>query len=134
MTRGDMRDEIDFELLSNEVVASSNRVLTNVFSDDSFFVPGRPQFVSFRGMVLNEFNEFEVRWLPDRIHWFVNASLVREETTGIPDEPMTVRLNLWAPSESFPDAFDPALQPVVNADENRAFFYEVDFVEVRQAK
>lgn len=126
-TRGGVRDEIDFELLTND--SANNRVLTNVFKADGFNVPGRPQFVS--GASLTEFNELEVDWFSDRIRWKVNGRVVREELDRIPDQPMTIRLNFWAPAADFPEAFDASLRPASSARDNQIFFYEVDYVEIR---
>ncbi|MFQ5599259.1 MAG: glycoside hydrolase family 16 protein [Candidatus Krumholzibacteriia bacterium] len=126
-----VRDEIDFELLSNDIVADRGRVLTNVFDDADFSIPGDTSFVSVPGLDLTAFNEFEIQWLPDRIQWRVNGSLVREEFDTLADAPMTVRLNFWAPGASFAAAYDPDLQPASTPEGNEVFFYEVDFVEIR---
>lgn len=127
-----VRDEIDFELLSNDVLASRERVLTNVFNDDDFSSGGHAVFVSLPGLDLTDFNVFEIAWLPDRVRFLVNGTLVREETHDVPDAPMSIRLNLWAPDGTFAPAYDPALQPDCDPADNRAFFYEVDYVEVRR--
>jgi beta-glucanase (GH16 family) len=132
-TRADIRDEIDFEILTRDVINGRSTILTNLFEDDPFSVPGLPRFAAVPGSGLAEFNELEIDWMPDRVRWLVNGELVREETARIPDEPVTVRLNFWAPADTFADAFDSALQPAASPAQNRAFFYEVDFVEVRQA-
>lgn len=131
VTQNGTHDEIDVELLTNDI--GVNRVLTNVFNDDDFSVPGRPQFVTPPGLVLTQFNLYEFEWLPDRVRWKINGQVVREEFSNLPDQPMPVRLNLWAPTADFADAFNAALQPASTASANQRFFYEVDFVEVRQA-
>ena len=126
------RDEIDFELLSNDAVASSERVLTNVFDDDDFSQPGDKQFANVAGLDLFQFHEYEIRWFPDRIEWYVDAALVRTESGTVPHDPQNVRLNFWAPDSDFGDAFDAALQPAIDEAENQVWYYEVDFVEVRR--
>jgi beta-glucanase (GH16 family) len=133
-TRGGVRDEIDFELITNDGARGDRRILTNAFDDDPFSVAGQPRFATLPGPDLTQFNELEIQWLPDRVRWLVNGTAVREETTRIPDEPMSVRLNFWAPSRDFADAFDDALTPVASANRNQSFFYEVDFVEVRRVQ
>jgi hypothetical protein len=49
-TRGGVRDEIDFEILTNDV--ARQRILTNVFDNDPFSVPGLVQFVPLAGQGL----------------------------------------------------------------------------------
>jgi hypothetical protein len=123
-------DEIDFELLSNDVVASQERVLTNVFDDADFSLPGDPVFANVSGLDLTAFNTYRVEWYPDRIDWFVNNVKVRTETDIVPNADQRVRLNFWAPDTSFADAYDASLQPVADAENNDVYFYEVDWVQV----
>ena len=128
----DRRDEIDVELLSNDLVASEERILTNVFEDDDFSQSGAKAFAPVAGLDLSAFNTYAVRWLPDRVKWFVNGALVREETTPVPDDPMNVRLNFWAPDMFFVEAYDASLQPAAAEQDNETYFYEVDYVEIRR--
>ena len=65
----DRRDEIDIELLSNDLVASEERVLTNVFEDDDFSQPVAKAFAPVAGLDLSAFNTYTVRWSPDRVEW-----------------------------------------------------------------
>jgi hypothetical protein len=126
------RDEIDFELLSNDLVAARERVLTNVFDNDDFSQPGDKAFVDVAGLDLDAFHVYRVRWLADRVQWFVDGALVREELGTVPDDPMNVRLNLWAPDASFVEAYDASLQPATTPEENEVFFAEMDWVEIRR--
>ena len=128
-TASGTHDEIDFELLTNDL--GLDRVLTNVFDDDTFDLPGLPSFASRPGLVLTDFNEFQVNWLPDRVVWKINGQIVREQLTHVPDAAMTIRLNLWAPAAGFTAAYNAALMPTANAESNQTFFYEVDYVEVQ---
>ncbi|MFQ5670114.1 MAG: M14 family zinc carboxypeptidase [Acidobacteriota bacterium] len=129
---GTVRDEIDFELLTNDVTAGRQRVLSNVFNNEPFTVPGDAAFLPAPGLDLLSFNVFEIRWWPDRVEWWVNGSRLRTEADTVPGGPLSVRLNLWAPGTEFPDAFDISLQPTASPGENRTFFYDVDWVEVRR--
>ena len=130
VTNGVIRDEIDFELLTNDINDGNPRVLTNVFDDDDFSQPGDKAFATVAGLDLTEFNTFRIALLPDRVQWFVNGQLVREEVDTVPDQDMTVRLNLWAPDAFFAEAFDATLQPAASSGENETFFYDVDFVTI----
>ena len=109
-------NEIDFEFLTNDVsnteTGASPRVLTNVFADDPPGI-GDPAFINVDNLDLTEFNTFRFEWLPDEIRWFVNGSLIRTEAafTGdldvnIPEIPMNLHLNFWAPADDFAAAFD----------------------------
>ncbi len=125
-------DEIDFELLSNDVVAAQERVLTNVFDDDDFSQPGDPVFANVARLDLTAWHVYEIRWTATRIEWYVDSALVRVETETVPDEPQNVRLNFWAPDMFFTAAYDAALQPAAAPEDNEVYYYEVDFVEVRR--
>ncbi|MBE9067361.1 family 16 glycosylhydrolase [Leptolyngbya cf. ectocarpi LEGE 11479] len=135
-------NEIDFEFLTNDVnnaeAGSPPRVLTNVFANDP---PGRgdPAFINIDNLDLTEFNTFRIEWLPDKVRWFVNGNLIRTESasTGdldvnIPETPLNLHLNLWAPAADFADAFDNSLQPAFSLATDQSFFYEIDFVQVEQ--
>jgi hypothetical protein len=125
-------DEIDFELLSNDVVGEQERVLTNVFDDADFSQPGDPVFANLPGLDMTEWHVYEIRWTAGRIEWLVDSALVRVETDTVPNEPQNVRLNFWAPDMFFTAAYDPALQPAAAPENNEIYYYEVDFVEVRR--
>lgn len=129
---GAVRDEIDVELLTNDVAAGRPRLLTNLFEDDGFGVAGNLRLVAPPGFDATHWNEYEIQWLPDRVRWLLNGALVREETGTVPDDPASVRLNFWAPSETFAKAYDASLQPAATPEENRTFFYEIDSVDVRR--
>lgn len=129
-TRAGVRDEIDFEILTNDVALGRPRILTNLFDNDPFSVAGGVQFATVGGVQWTDFNELEIQWLPDRVRWLVNGAIVRDDTAKIPDEPMSVRLNVWAPGSDFGDAFDARVRPATSARDNQSFFYDVDFVEI----
>jgi len=126
------RDELDFELLSNDLVERRDRVLTNAFDDDDFAQPGDKQFAALPGAGLDTFHVYQIRWLPDRVEWRVDGVLLRTETGTVPDAPMSIRLNFWAPDEGFSEAFDASLQPVATPGANEPFAYEIDWVEIRR--
>ena len=123
-----IRDEIDFELLSNDL--GDEMIFTNVFEDDDFSSPGDFAHLAVQDLDLTQFAEYEIRWLPDRVQWYVDGLLIREELDTLPDDPSEVRLNLWAPDMFFTQAFDAALQPAATAAANQEFELEIDFVEV----
>ncbi len=123
-----VRDEIDFELLSADL--GDEMIFTNVFDDDDFGQAGDFVHSSAPGIDLTQFVEYEIRWLGDRIQWYIDGALVREELGTVPGDPSEIRLNIWAPDASFPQAFDAALQPAATAGANQQYELEIDFVEV----
>jgi hypothetical protein len=123
-----IRDEIDFELLSNDL--GDEMLFTNVFDDDDFSAPGDFVHASVVGLDPTQFTLYEIRWLPDRVQWYVDALLIREELATLPDDASEIRLNIWAPDEFFVQAFDAALQPATTAGTNQEYEIEIDFVSV----
>jgi beta-glucanase (GH16 family) len=128
-----VRDEIDFELLSNQATgAATNDPFTNYWNDEPFSDPGDGDFVDVAGLNLTQFQDYKVEWTPQHIKWFVNNQLVRTQTTNVPDDPMQLHVNLWAPDSSFADAFNAALVPAATADANQRYSVQVDHVEVNR--
>ncbi len=122
-----VRDELDFELLSNQI-NNGNQPLTNVYNEEGFGTPGNPQFVP--AVDLTQYQNYRIDWTPDAVRWYVNDNLVRTETTLVPDDPMAVHANLWAPDAGFGDAFNASLQPAPNAGANQQYKAQIDFIEV----
>jgi hypothetical protein len=129
----DVRDEIDFELLSNQAVgAATQDPFTNYWNDEPFSDPGDGQFVNVAGLDLTQFQDYKVEWTPQAMKWYVNNQLVRTQTTNVPDDPMKLHFNLWAPDSSFADAFNAALQPATTPGANQTYTVQVDHVEVNR--
>ena len=125
---GTVRDEIDIEVLTNDL--GGNRFLTNVYNDDTFNGAGDVAFVTIPGFDMTAWNSYEILWLPDRIQWSLNGSLVRERITSVADHPSEIRLNFAAPDAGFASAYNSALQPATSAGANQQFLLEIDYVRV----
>jgi hypothetical protein len=133
VTRNVVRDEIDYELLSNQATgAATNDPFTNFWNDKPTSDPGNAQFVDVAGLNLTQFQTYKVDWSPQRIKWYVNNQLVRTQTTGVPDDPMKLHFNLWAPDSSFADAFNAALTPAATPGANQTYTVQIDHVEVNR--
>ena len=130
--RGNVRSEIDFELLSNDL--ATQRIFTNVFNRENFSQPGNFEHISVPGLQLDRWNVYEIRWFPSMIEWHVNGTPVRTVQSGIPQSKMEVRINLWGPDETFPQAFSASLQPDASPQNNRTFRLQVDYVTVSQLR
>lgn len=132
-----VRDEIDFELISNQAVGPTptQDPFTNYWNEGPFTGPGAAgagQFHNVAGLDLTQFQNYKVEWTPQAMKWYVNNNLVRTQTTGVPDDPMKLHFNLWAPDSSFADAFNGALAPAATAGANQRFTLQVDHVEVNR--
>jgi hypothetical protein len=127
-------DEIDFEYLSN--LRPNNLLLTTWndwngrwgyndgihHSESKVNVP----FLNWLG-----WNTYKIRWLPDRIEWLVNDVLCYSSTRALPNDAMSLRLNIWAPDSSWTAAYDATLKAAPSASTNTDYYYDVDWVEVK---
>lgn len=137
-----LADEIDFEFLSKQINASSptsDPVLMTTWNNyrtdgSNFWDPNVHSSVStnIAGLNLAEFNTFKIRWLPDRVQWYVNNIPVRTALHAVPDVPAPIRANFWAPGTEWQDAYAATLQPTANAASNVSQFYDVDSIAVRR--
>ncbi|MEM8784214.1 MAG: family 16 glycosylhydrolase [Planctomycetota bacterium] len=128
-----VRDEIDTaELLTNEVASGQNRNFTNLWNDGGFDSGGNPAFVNAPAD-LTAFNTYRTEWTPDAVRFFVNGNLVRTVTgADVPDDPMSVRANIWAPDAGFVEAYDASLVPTADAGSNQEIRLEVDRITVER--
>jgi hypothetical protein len=127
-------DEIDFEYLSNLPADAVQLTAWNDWkqrytsyndgihhSDHTATVPG---------LMRSGWNVLRFRCLPDRVEWYVNDVLVWTNTNVVPNDPMNIRLNFWAPDSSWAAAYDAGLQPTSNPAANQSFVYDIDYVKV----
>ena len=128
-----VRDEIDWELISNQTTgAATNDPYSNFWNDGPFDDGGSGQFHDVAGLDLTQFQDYRVEWTPQNIKWFVNGALVRTQSSNVPDDPMRLHFNLWAPDSSFEAAFDEALQPAATAEAGQTYKLQVDHLEVNR--
>ena len=138
---GSKSDEIDFEFVSNKTnddvnYPSGDPVLANTWDESQ----QKPIYVGIPGLDLTKWNTFRIYWDPNqhRVDWTWigpnNGEIwLRTETDSfyIPDEPMALYFNFWAPTKDWLDAYNENLQPVSDPAMNRINIYEVNYVEVR---
>jgi hypothetical protein len=138
---GSKSDEIDFEFVSNKTnddvnYVSGDPVLVNTWNE-SF---QDPCYVEVNTLDLSNWNTFRIYWDPNltSVKWTwldpdKGETLLREETNAffIPDEPMALYFNFWAPTFEWPAAFDENLKPANDPCENEILKFEIDYVEVR---
>lgn len=138
-----LADEIDFEDLSkqdNAAAAGSKPILLTTWNDyrtdgSNFGDPNVHNSVPViaSGVNLAQYNTYRIRWLGNRVEWYVNDVLVRTATQAVATDPMNVRLNFWAPASEWSDAYSAALQPTSSAAANKTYLYNVDWVAIRNA-
>jgi beta-glucanase (GH16 family) len=138
-----LADEIDFEHVSkmhNPAPAGSKPILLTTWNDyrtdgSNFGDPNVHNSLSVvaPGVDLAQFNTYRMRWLGNRVEWYVNGRLLRTTGQAVSTDPMNVRLNFWAPSATWGAAYSAALQPTNLPSSNQSWFYDVDFVSVRRA-
>ncbi len=79
---------------------------------------------------ITQFNIYRVEWLPNRIRWFLNDNLIRENTDTVPQEPLRLYLNFYVPSCDWEVACDPNLQHVLTSEKNKTYLFDIDSVRV----
>jgi beta-glucanase (GH16 family) len=138
---GGRSDEIDYELLSkwvNHADPTGDRVLattwnewsasTGKYFDNVHHSDARPVV---KGLDLNRFNTFKIKWLPDHTEWLINGKRIHTTKFALADEAMPVKFNLWAANSSWADAFNAGLLPTANKAADRVWEYDIDYVVVR---
>ena len=124
-----VRDEVDFELLSN---SPQNVITTNIFNDDLLDTAGRFNVQGIPGLDLTEFNDFRIETTLETTRFFVNNELIREETADLAVDPQEFRLNINTPAAPFASAFSAALQPTSDPLQNEVFIFEIDSLVITQ--
>ncbi|MCX7113275.1 MAG: glycoside hydrolase family 16 protein [Proteobacteria bacterium] len=115
--------EIDFELLSN----FPDKVQTNIYSNEPLGT-GHPEFDGISQLDITQFNNYRVEWWPDRVRWFINNQLIRENTTIVPNEALALHLNFYAPSCDWASACAASLLPASKPEDNKTHVFDVDWV------
>lgn len=139
-TSGGLADELDIEILSKQVnlTAGADPVLFTTWNDWPANGPYQDgvrhwSFSQlFPGLDVNAWHTYTIRWLPGRTEWAIDGTTVATSDKAQPDLPTYVRLNFWAPASGWTDAYDAAFKPARRASANVRYYYDVDYVEVRQ--
>ncbi|MEO6102223.1 MAG: glycoside hydrolase family 16 protein [Pseudoxanthomonas sp.] len=134
-------DELDIEILSKQVNLSSGGapLLLTTWNDwdeanptYSDGVHHASQSAPVAGLDVNQFHTYTIRWLPGRTEWLVDGVQVASSTQAQPDLASPIRLNFWAPASSWTDAYDARLKPATSKKQNKSYYYDLDWVEVRR--
>ncbi|HZZ41697.1 MAG TPA: family 16 glycosylhydrolase [Tepidisphaeraceae bacterium] len=135
----DLSDETDFEFATNDNANTSpdSAYLTNWNDWSSSSDPNNTAVHSSThpavpGLDVTTYNTFMIRWLPDRTEWYINNTLVRTTTQAVPNDPMNLIFNIWAPDSSWSSAYSSSLQPTATASANVTSTMDIDYALVRQ--
>ena len=127
-------DEIDFEYLSNLPTDAVQLTAWNDwkqrYTSYNDGIHHSDQTVTIPGFLRGGWNVLRFRCLTDRVEWYVNDVLVWTNTNVVPNDPMNIRLNFWAPDSSWAAAYDAGLQPTANPAANQSYRYDIDYVKV----
>jgi Glycosyl hydrolases family 16/RTX calcium-binding nonapeptide repeat (4 copies) len=121
-------DEIDFEALTNDVVHALNQIHTNVYANET--LGGGHPITEPISSPLTDTHTYRIVWQPNQVRWLVDGKAVRTDTTHVPQHPMQLHLNIWAPSADWSQAYNAALQPTTNQPDNVKYFFDVNSVKV----
>lgn len=128
-----VQDELDFEVLTN----NGNQVQLTAWND---FDASNPHYgdlvhhtdhtVAPTGFDATTWNTYRMELEPSKVNWYVNDSLVWTQANVVPNDPMTIRANFWAPDVGWAAAYNAALQPTSLAVDNVIFRYDIDYIRV----
>lgn len=87
---GEEHDEIDVEIPGR----SPHRMQTNLYT------AGKGGREDTHPIARDEFVTYSIDWQPDRIRWYIEGRLVREETENLPDTNAKVFYSIWGAGQS----------------------------------
>ena len=128
-----VRDEIDHEIITNFAQsAGPDNTLTNVWNDGNFASAGAPVTISNpTGFDVTQFHDYRTDWSPQSVKYYIDNTLVRTETTVVPDDPMRAHMNFWAPDSTFGAAYNAGLTPSASGP-GTTYKAEVDRIEIER--
>ena len=130
---GYLKEEIDFEFISN---IGSNRIWTNIWNDwnprygHDDAIHNKSSVRTVANMNYDNWTTYSARWYPDRCDWLVDGQVIRSEVNVVPDDPMNVRFNIWAPDSGWGTAYHSSLQPTNNPAQSVESSMDIDWVKV----
>lgn len=146
-----LKDEIDFEFLTAQQEQFSpggkrNRLYLNIwdrwnlrdgFDIDDIDTPTSVRTDKTYALAKDasydyaNWNTYTLRWFPDRTEYYLNGVLERTEREVRPTESLSVHFNMWTGTPDFNQACSASLVPATSAGANKSYFFDVDFVTVR---
>ena len=135
-------DELDVEVLTRQVgrrPGGATLLFTSwrQWSEKNDYQNGlthwsMPTYV--RRLNVNDWHVYVMRWLPDKTQWLVDGIRVAESRKAQPDRPSQLHINFWAPAKTWTEAHSEKLKPTQERKAGRRYFYDIDWVEIRQLR
>ena len=127
-------DEVDYEILSNDLVNGENEIQTNIFAHEPEEY-GKSAVVAFpKRDKLPGYHDYELTVLPGEVDWRVDGKIVRVEREDVPKGPFQVNMSLWAADSGWTDAYDSRLRPTSSRRRNREYSMDIKSVVVSRIK
>lgn len=128
-----VRDEIDHEIITNFAQsAGPDNTLTNVWNDGNFASQGAPVTINNpSGFDVTQFHNYRTDWTPSSVKYYIDDTLVRTETSVVPNDPMKAHINFWAPDSTFGAAYNAALTPSATSP-GSTYQVEVDRLQIER--
>lgn len=142
-------NELDWEVLSSQLATNWKRkISTNVFphmgdtkNEQDF--PKSLEVTKIPGFTPNDWHNYRVEWLPNKVVFRIDGEIVRVEKVHVPqaDVAQQLHLNIWGvPTFWGPSAGDPGgpsigdstLVPATSEAANKTYWFDIDKVKVEQ--
>jgi hypothetical protein len=124
---GNSDEQILFGLLTNEILSDPDPVVTDVFVKGSPVGDPR-EFIISNSIAI--YHTYTLEITPKEIIWGIDGLEVRR-SNKVPTGPVQLHLSMWAPADSWAEAYDGTLQPTNVKTENIIGRMLVDYVLVQ---
>ncbi|CAH1670419.1 family 16 glycosylhydrolase [Chelatococcus asaccharovorans] len=119
-------DEIDWELMSKRYdVAQTNPYHNEDLSE------GHPKDHDLPGGQ-GIYHDYRIEWYKGVVIWKIDGTIVRTETSIVPEKPMNLHFNIWGAPSNWVGVGDPSLTATRDPSQNRVFYASVDSVQVER--
>lgn len=115
-------DEIDIEVVTNALQSGSPLMVElNRYADEPLGA-GNGGLVDLpTGFDPLAVHNWTIEWSLTSVAYFVDGTLLAEDTTHVPQGPMEANEIAWGPATDWPQAYSASLQPVATSAENQTF-------------
>jgi hypothetical protein len=127
-------DEIDIEILTAQ---PNNTFLATSWNDwghpDSNYGDGihhAGSLLSLADYDYQNWQTYSIRWYPERIEWYLNGKLVKQQNNPVPNLALSIRSNFWAANNDWQNAYSADLAATPDFANNQQFHYDIDYIKV----
>ncbi|CAH1656304.1 Beta-glucanase (GH16 family) [Hyphomicrobiales bacterium] len=119
-------DEIDWELMSKRY----NVAQTNPYHNEDLS-EGHPKDHDLPGGQ-GIYHDYRIEWYKGVVIWKIDGTIVRTETSIVPEKPMNLHFNIWGAPSDWVGVGDSSLTATRDPNQNRTFYASVDSVQVER--